>query len=172
MSEIAAFPDGGHFGTIELNELEHVTGHKDPGKYRFAVPAHLVESNLGGTSFNVQRSDERHEEKVLIGGRLGPSGEVMGFISTAPPGSDVVRERVNVNHERIYCHVPIVAPNIGDGAPNEMRHPDGINWFVMQSDSNLVVYKNLVPFDYTTGEAQFDTHSLLARLAALEARVG
>lgn len=37
------------------------------------------------------------------------------------------------------------------GGSNEFRHPNGIVWFVIQDDGNLVCYQNRVQWDYHTG---------------------
>ena len=167
MGKIADLPDGGSLNTYDLNEIEIVSGHKDPCKIRYAVPQRFIDqglTNLGAVSFNIQRADGRHEEKALVMGRLnGPRGAQFGalYLATAPPGSDEVRERLYIDHQQAIFQVPISAPNLGGGAePGVFKHPNGRAWFVIQHDGNLVVYWNRVPFDYSTGVAQWASNTV------------
>lgn len=55
-----------------------------------------------------------------------------------------------------FSHTHPFYRGIGGGVspsdrPNEFRHPNGIVWFVIQDDGNLVVYQNRVQWDYATG---------------------
>lgn len=170
MSERIATMPWGYVETFGDNEIAIVSTKADPPKVRLASTQ--VESNLGVVSFDIRRADGNLEAYAEITGRLtADKQEGALYIALRPRGEQSCREVLYLDPGVLLSHVPVQAPNVGgNAAPNEMRHLDGIHWFVMQNDGNLVVYKNRVPFDYRTGDALFDTQALLARLAALEAR--
>lgn len=92
MGKIADLPFG-WVGTYDDNEVEIVSTIKDPPKVRLAVDADKVESNLGAVSFNLRRSDGRHEEYGLVMGRLTAdrSGGAI-YLAVRPSPSQGVRE--------------------------------------------------------------------------------
>lgn len=110
---IAPFPNG-WLGTYDMNETEAVSTVKDPPKHRLAVQAGQVESNLGGVSFNIRRSDGRHEEYAYLMGRLN-GGNGAAYIATRGPGEGQPRERFYIDHGKAIFRVPIEAPNLGGG---------------------------------------------------------
>lgn len=166
MSLIAHFP-WGWLGTIGDNEIEVVSTMKDPPKIRMAVVADKVESNLGSFCFNLRRTaepdDDRHDELGYIMGRLTANKRQGAlYVALAPKIGQSCREVLYVDPGAAIFRVPVQAPNLGSVTtpPNELRHPNGIHWLVLQGDGNFVAYRNRVPFDYGTGEPYWASNTI------------
>jgi len=123
----------GYVGTYDDNELEIVSTKSDPPKLRFAVDADKVESNLGAPSFNIRRSDGRHEEYALVMGRL--TADKQGgalYVAVRPPGQSAVQEVAYFDSGQAIFHVPVIAPNLGGGAAATGRLVSGSGRLVYQ----------------------------------------
>ena len=140
------------------------------------------------------RSQNETKGKLSVDMRVGGSWKELGLIAFKADE----RGRYNVEHRdvlevEVWSHIPgrgfedadyerifairhdgVVFYKGGADDRNELRHPDGVYWCVMQHDGNFVGYKNRVPYDYATGEPLFNWFTVrdrLERVVALEGRV-
>lgn len=115
MGKIADLPFG-WVGTYDDNEIEIVSTIADPPKIRLAIPNDKVESNLGAVSFNLRRSDGRHEEYGYVMGRLTP-GKSAGaiYLAVRPDGQQDCREVFYIDGNGANFRVPVSMPNGGGG---------------------------------------------------------
>jgi hypothetical protein len=118
------------------NELAIVSTIKDPPKIRLAVDADKVESNLGAVSFNLRRSDGRHEEYAVVMGRLTADrrGGAL-YLAVRPPGDESVREIAYFDSGAVVFRAPISAPNLsGSSRPSGFTSDDGAYIYNVQGD--------------------------------------
>jgi hypothetical protein len=107
----------GHFGPYDDNEVEAASYISDPVKFRGAVAADKVESNLVALSGNLRRNDGRHEEYGLLNLRLTSDKKAGAFnVDLRPHGSDKCREVFYIDEAGAQFRVPIIAPNLGGGS--------------------------------------------------------
>ena len=136
MSIIAMFPHG-RLETYDDNELKHASSIGDPGKYRFSVPEALVESNLGATTFNTERTDGRLDERASVGARLLADGSAAVFIAVAEARGQPIREILLVSRNGMAGPA---APQGGGSPPNELVSPGGTYRLSLQDDKGFVLY--------------------------------
>jgi len=147
------------WGRIEfgLNEMSIVSTVDDPAKLRIGA----TESNVFGcVSGDYVRPSGVHEQKILIkmsedDNHPGQRGGMMEVFLQRPGTTDdenMIRA-LTLTTEYVQFHVPFkgVEPQQPAVPPNELRAPNGIYWQAIQDDGNSVLYKNRVPFDYSTG---------------------
>lgn len=160
----------GWLGTINDNEIElTAVGLNDPTKLRFAIHRNVVESNLGGISFNRSRDDGQHDEDALIMGRLTANkkgGAV--FIAVRPQNGnndEDVREVFYIDSGVAYFRVPVVAPNLGwGGVPSRFKSDNGRYVYNVQGDPTPEFpHGRIVQYD-THGNADESTWTAVAIL--------
>ena len=119
--KIADFP-WGWIGTYDDNEIEIVSTIPDPPKVRLAVDANKAESNIGGVTFNLRRSDGRHEEYGYVMGRLTADKQQGAlYIAMRPRGEQQSREVLYIDPDVAIFRVPVIAPNLTSGGmPREI----------------------------------------------------
>ena len=132
MSIIATFPHG-RLETSGDNEIKHASNIADPGKYRFSVPEGLVESNLGATSFNSERTTGIMDERASVGARLLGDGSAAVFVAITDRRGDPVREVLLVSK---YGLVGSAAPQVA-----RITHEGGRFQTIFQGDGNIVTYR-------------------------------
>lgn len=166
-----------------VNERSLVSTVDDPVKYRFGSPG----GNLGALSINVVtpssdpgEPDHHHEVGMLLGAedeRYGPgsgSGEWKLFAKAPGPTDDHLMVRVaTIRHDGVQFHVPVNVAASGGGAARGRIYHEGENVGVSiyQNDLNVVTYDMHGTTDESQWTPVFSTHDLLARIAALEARL-
>src|SRR2546425_976354 len=149
------------WGRIEfgLNEMSIVSTVNDPAKLRIGA----TECNVfGAISGDYVRPSGVQEQKILIkmaedDNHPGQRGGMMEVFLQRPGTSDdenMIRV-LTLTTEYAQFHVPVrgLEPQTPGVPPNELRAPNGIYWQAIQDDGNSVLYKNSVPFDYSTGVA-------------------
>lgn len=147
---------------VALEDLPNDSG--DPPKWRFAA---RMGKALGCLSWNRLRPDDRHNEVALgIGKAVGANdtgGMLDWFVQDPNVSGDMGMKRImEWFHDRVKFHVPVEAPNLTSSTtpPNELRHPNGRHWLVLQGDGNFVAYRNRVDFDYSTGEPYWSSGTI------------
>ena len=129
----------GYIGSYDDNEVEIVSTMSDPPKIRLAVDADKVESNLGSVSFNLRRSDGRHEEMAYIMGRLTADKQAGAlYLATRAPGAEQAEERLYIDHTAAIFRVPVIGAG---GASSILQSPNGRLQLAAQNDDNLRVPK-------------------------------
>lgn|SRR3990167_672189 len=158
------------YGTLYYNngELMNQATVNDPVAFRASKNA--SDMNEGGSviafiGVGIKRSDNKLEEIATITGKrderygVGPEGQLAAgeweFAVRLPNmgSTDGAMKKVaRLRHDSVEFFVPVLSGPINPSVPpNELRHPDGIHWLVIQGDGNFVVYKNSTPFNYNTG---------------------
>ena len=131
---IATF-DHGRLETSGDNEIKHASDIADPGKYRFSVPEGLVESNLGATSFNSERSSGVMDERASVGARLLEDGSAAVFIAITDVKGQPIREVLLVSR------FGLSGPAASQDRSARITHEGGRFQTIFQGDGNVVTYR-------------------------------
>lgn len=126
----------GWWGPNGDNETELISTIPDPTKHRQGVLASVVESNLGGHSYNTVRSDGTNDEYVLTMGRLTADKlEGAYYIACRRRDGQEVREVFYIDPNAAIIRAPLTASlDILTSRNDKYR-------LVLQNDGNIVGYR-------------------------------